>query len=252
MLTGMLAFAYGLHGELQNAADAAERSLRLATHAERERVRAAAHFYRGVIRAWRGELAGALADHALALELSRRAGDAFGEYAIRGWRGEALVFAGRAGAAEDDLRRGLLLGERIGTSYQRIAFLALLARALLLQGRGRDALELSACALGGRGAGDDWNRSIALRIRAEILRSAARLAAAELAARTALAIQARQACRFDQVRTLRVLGLVLMERGEPLAADASFSEARALARSMDMAAKEGQTSWTPRLCSMPA
>ena len=233
--TGALAFAYGVHGQFDNAYGAADRGIELASRVDHPQTAAASHFYRGVVHGWRGDLANARSSFAVALELSGKAHDAFLEYVIHGWRGEALLHAGKLAAAAADLRCCLRFGDDIGTSFHRGAFQAFLARSLLLQGSLDDALEVSRDALNrASGKHDEWSGSIALRIRAEVLLAAKSLPEAESAVRGAIAIQDRHECHPDHARSLVALGAVLATRGECAAANAALAAARHLFDAMGM------------------
>jgi tetratricopeptide (TPR) repeat protein len=233
--TGALAFAYGVHGQFDNAYCAADRAVELASRVDDAPAAAASHFYRGVVRGWRGDLAGARSSFVTALELSGNARDAFLEYLIHGWRGEALCYAGKLAAAGADLRCCLRSGDDLGTSFHRGAFQAALARVLLRQRNLDAALELSREAIARASGKDDaWSRSIALRIRAEVLLAAQSLPAAERAVRGAIEIQDRQECHPDHARSLLALGAILATRGDCAAANAALAAAGRLFDAMGM------------------
>ena len=240
--TGALAFAYGLHGQFQNACAAAARGVALAGELDHLPTTAASYFYRGVVHGWRGELGGARLSFATALELAGRARDPFCEYVIRGWRGEASLYAGKLASAGEDLRLCLRLGDELGTSFHRGGFQACLARVLLLQGSLGDALALSACAVS-HPSGKDyaWGSSIALRVRAEVLLAARSLREAETAARAAIRIQEQHEWHPDHARSLLALAAVLATGGDRSMADAALAEARGLFDAMGMRHKSEVT-----------
>jgi tetratricopeptide (TPR) repeat protein len=220
-VAGVLAFAYGAHGEFGEAFAAAERGVALAQELDHLPTLAACLHFRGVVRGWYGDLEVAVPSFEEAITLAERSGDVFRQYLAHGWRGEAYLHLDQVGQAEADLSRCLTLGDQIGTSFHRSAFEAFRARTRLLQGDLAAALRASERALGAAAqAGQDWSRSIALRIRAEVLLALPEpdLDAAEKAVRGAIGIQERQGCRLDLAWSRRVLARVLAARGAGSAA----------------------------------
>ena len=169
-MSGVLAFAYGMHGEFAKAREAAAHGIVLAREVEHLPTQAACLFFCGVVRGWHGELVAAVPEFEDALILCERAGDIFRQYLIYGWRGQGYLLAGRHAEAEADLKRCLELGDKIGTTFHRGAFQAFQAKLRLLEGDVGDALRHSAEALEvATDTAQAWSRSIALRIHAEAL-----------------------------------------------------------------------------------
>ena len=169
-MSGVLAFAYGMHGEFDRAGRAAAYGIELSRQIEHLPTQAACLFFAGVVRGWHGDLESAVPEFEEALLLCERAGDIFRQYLIHGWRGQGYLLAGRHEAAEADLKRCLELGDQIGTSFHRGAFQAYRAKLRLLDGEIGEALRHSAEALElASETAQAWSRSIALRVHAEAL-----------------------------------------------------------------------------------
>ena len=169
-MSGVLAFAYGMHGEFAKAREAAAHGIVLAREVEHLPTQAACLFFCGVVRGWHGELVAPVPEFEDALILCERAGDIFRQYLIYGWRGQGYLLAGRHAEAEADLKRCLELGDKIGTTFHRGAFQAFRAKLRLLEGDVGEALRHSAEALEvATDTAQAWSRSIALRIHAEAL-----------------------------------------------------------------------------------
>jgi class 3 adenylate cyclase/tetratricopeptide (TPR) repeat protein len=225
-MSGVLAFAYGMHGEFDRAFEAARFGIELGREIEHLPTQAACVFFHGVVRGWHGdlELAGPAFDEALAL--CDKAGDVFRKYLAHGWRGQGYLLAGRREAAAADLRRCLELGDQIGTTFHRGAFQAFRAKLHLLNGEVGEALRDSAQALEvASETAQAWSRSIALRIHAETLLTIEppRIEQAEEEVRTAIGIQARRQCNFDLAWSRLALGSVCAARGDRERAFEAFS-----------------------------
>ena len=237
-ISGVLAFAYGLHGEFAKAFEAADHGIELARKVEHLPTLAACLHFGGVARGWHGDLDASVALFEEALACSERAGDVFRKYLIFGWRGEAYLFADRIEEAEADLTACLALGDQIGTTFHRGAFQAFLSRIRLLQGDLASALETSDRALQiATDTAQGWSRSIALRICAEILLAAdaSDVANAEHAVRTAIDIQEKRACRCDLAASSLVLSQVLAAKNDPPGARVATERALALYEEMGTA-----------------
>ena len=215
-MSGVLAFAYGMHGEFDKALQVAVHGIALARQIEHLPTQAACLFFCGVVRGWHGDLTGAVPEFEDALNLCERAGDIFRQYLIHGWRGQGYLIAGRHAEAEADLERCLALGDQIGTAFHRGAFQAFRAKLRLLDGDVGEALRHSAEALEvATGTQQAWSRSIALRIHAEALIALEppRVTQAEDEIRSALEIQERRECRFDLAWSQLALGQVFAAGG---------------------------------------
>jgi hypothetical protein len=74
-MSGVLAFAYGMHGEFEEAFAAASHGIELGRQIEHLPTQAACVFFSGVVRGWHGDLDVATADFDEALALCDKAGD---------------------------------------------------------------------------------------------------------------------------------------------------------------------------------
>jgi class 3 adenylate cyclase/tetratricopeptide (TPR) repeat protein len=210
-MSGVLAFAYGMHGEFDEAFEAASYGIKLGRRIEHLPTQAACVFFSGVVRGWHGDLDVAVPEFDEALALCDKAGDVFRKYLAHGWRGQAYLMADHRDAAAADLKRCLDLGDQIGTTFHRGAFQAFRAKLHLLKGEVGDALRDSAEALQvASETAQAWSRSIALRIHAETLLALEppRIEQAEQEVRTAISIQERRECLFDLAYSRLALGHV--------------------------------------------
>jgi tetratricopeptide (TPR) repeat protein len=226
VMSGVLAFAYGMHGEFDRAFEVARFGIELGRQIEHLPTQAACVFFHGVVRGWHGDLDVAAPAFDEALALCDKAGDVFRKYLAHGWRGQAYLLAGRREAAAADLRRCLDLGDQIGTTFHRGAFQAFRAKLHLLNGEVGEALRDSAQALEvASETAQAWSRSIALRIHAETLLALEppRIEQAEEEVRTAIGVQARRECNFDLAWSRLALGSVCAARGDRERALEAFS-----------------------------
>ena len=216
-MSGVLAFAYGMHGEFDAAFEAAAHGIRLGRQIEHLPTQAACVFFSGVVRGWHGDLDIAVPQFDEALAICDKSGDVFRKYLAHGWRGQGYLMAGRREAAAADLRDCLELGDQIGTTFHRGAFQAFRAKLHLLNGEVQEALRDSAEALEvASDTAQAWSRSIALRIHAETLLALEppRIEQAEEEVRAAIDIQVRRECTFDLAWSRLALGLVCAAKEE--------------------------------------
>jgi class 3 adenylate cyclase/tetratricopeptide (TPR) repeat protein len=216
-MSGVLAFAYGMHGEFAAAFEAAAHGIKLGRQIEHLPTQAACVFFSGVVRGWHGDLEFAVPQFDEALALCDRSGDVFRKYLAHGWRGQAYLMAGQRQAAAADLKQCLELGDQIGTTFHRGAFQAFRAKLHLQNGEVGQALRDSAQALEvASETAQAWSRSIALRIHAETLLALEppRIEQAEEEVRAAIDIQARRECAFDLAWSQVALGAVCVAKGE--------------------------------------
>jgi tetratricopeptide (TPR) repeat protein len=216
-MSGVLAFAYGMHGEFDAAFKAAAHGIRLGRRIEHLPTQAACVFFSGVVRGWHGDLDIAAPEFDEALALCDKSGDVFRKYLAHGWRGQGYLMAGQRAAAAADLRQCLELGDQIGTTFHRGAFQAFRAKLHLQNGEVGEALRDSVQALEvASETAQAWSRSIALRIHAETLLALEppRLDQAEEEVRAAIDIQARRECTFDLAWSRLALGFVCAARKE--------------------------------------
>jgi len=228
-VSGVLAFACGMSGRYRDAVNAADQGVVLAKGLEHLPTLAACYMYRAVVKGWFGHIQDAVSDFEQALTISERVGDLFRRYLVHGWRGEAYVLCGDYAAAGKDLGRCIVLGDQIGTSFHRGAFLAFVARVRLhegdLDGAQRAIEEAVHVAVETR---QPWAQSIALRVQSEIWLSSLpqKLDAAEAAVRAAIDVQVARECRCDLAWSRLVLGRVLQAKGDSAAALAELVEAK--------------------------
>ena len=228
-VSGVLAFACGMSGRYRDAVNAAERGVVLARGLDHLPTLAACYMYRGVVKGWFGHIQDAVSDFEQAQTISERVGDLFRRYLVHGWRGEAYVLCGDYAAAGKELGQCIVLGDQIGTSFHRGAFLAFGARVRLhegdLAGAQRAIEEAAHIAAETR---QPWGQSIALRVQSEIWLSSLpqQLDAAEAAVRAAIDIQVARECRCDLAWSRLVLGRVLQAKGNSAAGLAELVEAK--------------------------
>ena len=228
-VSGVLAFACGMSGRYRDAVNAAEQGVMLARGLDHLPTLAACYMYRAVVKGWFGHIQDAVSDFEQARTISERVGDLFRRYLVHGWRGEAYVLCGDYAAAGKELGQCIVLGDQIGTSFHRGAFLAFVARVRLhegdLAGAQRAIEEAVHIAVETR---QPWGQSIALRVQSEIWLSSLpqQLDAAEAAVRAAIDVQVARECRCDLAWSRLVLGRVLQAKGNSAAALAELVEAK--------------------------
>jgi DNA-binding SARP family transcriptional activator/tetratricopeptide (TPR) repeat protein len=124
----------------------------------------------GIIQVWDGEAALALEAFDRALGLAEARGDLLRQYTSRGYRGFALVNAGRAFEAKEELAQAISMSEKLHLPFMRAMFMAWLAEALLGCGESERALEVARWAARLANEGNEpWARSVALRVMAQTL-----------------------------------------------------------------------------------
>jgi len=122
-----------------------------------------------------------------------------------------------------------VLGDQIGTSFHRGAFLAFVARVRLHEGDFAGAQRaIEEAAHIAAETRQPWGQSIALRVQSEIWLSSLpqQLDAAEAAVRAAIDIQVARECRCDLAWSRLVLGRVLQAKGNSAAGLAELVEAK--------------------------
>ena len=228
-VSGVLAFASGMSGRYRDAVNAAEQGVMLARGLDHLPTLAACYMYRAVVKGWFGHVRDAVSDFEQARAISERAGDLFRRHLVHGWQGEAYMLCGDYAAAGKELSQCIVLGDQIGTSFHRGAFLAFVACVRLhegdLAGAQRAFEEAVRIAVETH---QPWGQSIALRVQSEIWLSSMppQLDAAEAAARAAIDIQVARECRCDLAWSRLVLGRVLQAKGNSAAALAELVQAR--------------------------
>ena len=95
-MSGVLAFAYGMHGEFDAAFEAAAHGISLGRKIEHLPTQAACVFFSGVVRGWHGDLDIAVPQFDEALAICDKSGDVFRKYLAHGWRGQGYLMAGGA------------------------------------------------------------------------------------------------------------------------------------------------------------
>ncbi|HEX6143902.1 MAG TPA: AAA family ATPase [Geminicoccaceae bacterium] len=235
-VSGVLAFAYGMHGDFAAAFDAAHAGVELAKQVDHLPTLAACWHFLAVVKGWHGDLEEAVPAFEEALLAADRGRDVFRRYLAHGWRGEAYLLAGELDPAERDLTACLALGDEIGTVFHRGAFEAFLARIRLLRRQTESALELSGHAVEvARENAQAWSRSIALRVRAEVLlASGASAAQARAAIEEAMRLQQERGCRFDLAYSEAVAARILAASGDEAGAERLRAEALGLFAAMSV------------------
>ncbi len=238
-MSGVLAFAYGMHGDFDKAFEAAAHGIKLGRRIEHLPTQAACLFFSGVVRGWHGDVDAAAPEFEEALDLCHKSGDIFRQYLTHGWRGQGHLLAANQDAAEVDLKRCLELGDKIGTTFHRGAFQAFNAKLRLLQGEIGEALRQSSEALEiATETAQAWSRSIALRIHAEALLALQppRVEQAEAEIRSAVEIQERRECLFDLAWSRLALGYLFAAKSELERAREACSQAGRMFEDMGIGA----------------
>ena len=228
-VSGVLAFACGMSGRYRDAVNAAEQGVMLARGLDHLPTLAACYMYRAVVKGWFGHIQDALSDFEQAQTISERVGDLFRRYLVHGWRGEAYALCGDYAAAGKELGQCIVLGDQIGTSFHRGAFLAFVARVRLHEGDFAGAQRaIEEAAHIAAETRQPWGQSIALRVQSEIWLSSLpqQLDAAEAAVRAAIDIQVARECRCDLAWSRLVLGRVLQAKGNSAAGLAELVEVK--------------------------
>jgi tetratricopeptide (TPR) repeat protein len=235
-VSGVLAFAYGMHGDFAAAFEAARSGVELAKTVDHLPTLAACWHFLAVVKGWHGDLDEAVPAFEEALLAADRGRDVFRRYLAHGWRGEAFMLAGHHAAAKRDLETCLALGDEIGTTFHRGAFEAFLARIHLQRQQLEVASELSQQAVAtATGTAQAWSRSIALRVRAEVLIAAGgSFEAAGRAIDEAIRLQGERGCRFDLALSKAVQAEVLASSRKEGYARTVRAEASAMFRAMGM------------------
>lgn len=224
-VSGVLAFALALHGQYEEAIQAADHGVARAEGIDHLPTQAACFMFRALVNGWFGRLSDATPDFDRGLEMCEQSGDVFRKYLILGWRGEACLIAGEIAAARDSLEQCLELGTKLGTSFHRGAFEAFLAKALLSEGQPDAAIGLSeAAVVTATESGETWPRSIALRVATEVQLASDTpdIGAAQAAIEVAIAIQAARQCKCDLAWSQLVQGEVLTSGGHHAEAVEAF------------------------------
>ncbi|WP_193370754.1 BTAD domain-containing putative transcriptional regulator [Pelagibius marinus] len=124
----------------------------------------------GIIQVWDGEAKVALEAFDRALSLAEARGDLLRQYTSRGYRGFALINAGRAFEAKEELAQAVNMSEKLHLPFMRAMFMAWLAEALQGCGENDRALEVARWAARMANEGNEpWARSVALRVMAQAL-----------------------------------------------------------------------------------
>ena len=125
-MTGLLA---GLRGDTSTVAASAERALSMAGKVGNPRLLALALQAKGVSLAWSGQGQAAFESLSEALVLAEACGDLFRLYLLQGFAGFALMVAGDAASAVENLDLAIGLAKRLGLQIALPSFLAWRAEA---------------------------------------------------------------------------------------------------------------------------
>lgn len=124
----------------------------------------------GIIQIWQGEAEAALDALDRACELAAQRGDLLRQYTALGYRGFALVEAGRAEEGAATLSRAIEMAERLQLQFMVGMFSAWLAEALVGCGAPERALEVARHAVRlANVRNEPWARSVALRVLGQAL-----------------------------------------------------------------------------------
>ena len=124
----------------------------------------------GIIQVWHGEAAAALAAFDRAQALAAQRGDLLRQYTSEGYRGFALVEAGRAREGAAALQRSLDMADKLRLQFMVAMFSAWLAEALIQTGAVERALDVARQAVRlANERNEPWARSVALRVLGQAL-----------------------------------------------------------------------------------
>jgi DNA-binding SARP family transcriptional activator len=124
----------------------------------------------GIIQVWQGEAAAALAAFDRAQDLAAQRGDLLRQYTSEGYRGFALVEAGRAQEGAAALQRALDMADKLRLQFMVAMFSAWLAEALIQTGAVERALDVARQAVRlANERNEPWARSVALRVLGQAL-----------------------------------------------------------------------------------
>jgi tetratricopeptide (TPR) repeat protein len=119
----------------------------------------------GVIQVWDGEAATALQALDRAQKLARDRGDLLRQYTCHGYRGYALVNAGRSGEGIEAFSEALAMAAELRLQFMTAMFSAWLAEALIDTGEYDQALGVARNAVRlANERNEAWARSVALRV----------------------------------------------------------------------------------------
>lgn len=225
--SGILALACGHLGRFAEALEAGDNGVRIAKKLEHLPTLAACLQYRGQLKCWRGDWTG-FQDFQEGLEFAKSSGDLFRTYVIHGIRGLLYGLAGNYERAIEDLRRAVMLAERLGTQFFLGGYKSALSESLLYAGNVLDAIRLSQEALHiANESGQPWEQSFALRALAQTLlaQDPPDCRGAEDAISNAIAIQERLRMKWELAQSLVVHGRVHRIKGATAEARATLRRA---------------------------
>ena len=119
----------------------------------------------GLIQVWDGDASGALQALDRAAELALERGDLLRCYTTQGYRGLALISAGRSAEGRDELSNALAMAGELDLQFMVAMFSAWLAEAHVDSGNYQAALDVARGAAGLANERNElWARSVALRV----------------------------------------------------------------------------------------
>ncbi|HKJ63661.1 MAG TPA: BTAD domain-containing putative transcriptional regulator, partial [Hyphomicrobiales bacterium] len=231
----MICLLQAANGVADQAIDDAQMAIDRATRLGDSRLLAAAVQAKGIAYTWCGDISGALPAFDKAIKLAASSGDLPRLYSVHGFRGQALVAAGRYAEAGADLDKALIMGEDLNLGFSRPLFLAWKAEALAETGDRSSALPEARTALKvTTAANKPWAYSVALRALACALAhpDVRDLAGAERAIRMALSEQSALGLAFERARSLVAYARILHTAGETKKSAGLIRQARNLLRQM--------------------
>ncbi len=158
----------------------------------------------GMIQAWDGDAAAALEALERAQDLALQRGDLLRQYTALGYRGFALISAGRSEEGREQLTRALEMGREMNLQFMAAMFSAWLAEAHVDSGDYEAALDMARSAAGLANERNElWARSVALRVLGQALARSASEGAklVDRILRSAQEMQSSLGLTFESERT---------------------------------------------------
>lgn len=236
----MIALLHGVQGDFERANAESEEAVALAETTANELYLAACLQFRGMVRAWYGDVDGALEAYANAGAIAHGRGDLYRLYVLHGHRGVAQLAAERFEEAAAELERAIEMAERLRTRFLLPFFTAWRAEAALGANGDDEGLELCRTAFRlSAETNQPWARSLAFRALARaLLRPNLRdLYRAERAIRSAMDIQRGLGLSVELAHSCLIHARILRARGETGRSSETFLEASEMFGHMGMVAE---------------
>ncbi len=236
----MMALLHGVQGDFERAHEESEEAVALAESTANELYLAACLQFRGMVRAWYGDVDGALEVYANAGAIAHGRGDLYRLYVLHGHRGVAQLAAERFEEAIAELDRAIEMAKRLRTRFLLPFFIAWRAEAALGANCDDEGLELCRTAFRlSAETNQPWARSLAFRASARaLLRPDLRdLYRAERAIRSAMDIQRGLGLSVELAHSCLIHARILRARGETGRSSETFLEASEMFGHMGMLAE---------------